>query len=619
MKKWLVALIAAISFSLEAEAGYIVQSGNVTAGHVGMWATDGVLMDAGPATAGAATEFGVTKNGGKAICVNSGPISGPYQELCIGATTNGGATLDLEALGGAPSEPLNIVVDGNTVLSLSGSTTGLVTVTGTPTSGHCATWTGASSIGDAGAACGSGGSISIPNDTMLGNISGVTAPAAAMTPEQINTLMSTLDNVIAEGADPTGAADSTTPINTALATCAAYLPPGTYKVAGNLTTGSCTNTTIVGAGSALVTLKATGTNNVLLNNAATNGLIQGITFDRSGSPATSGAIGLSMAGVTNQFTLYDLKARNQYNGFLLGPSAWSFASGLEADSNFNAGFLMTNLFFSGSMQWNFQNSIAQFNNGWGVQVTTNFTGPSYLLPWYNISTFANSGGGIQVAGSTGKAIENFQLVNGILNGDGNDSIQISSYGQLPILISSTQMGSEGVIATGRAQATAASHVGNGINVTGQNDKLSLVQNVIEGASKDGIAIQSGALNFLEANANISELNGQSTPGATYHGLSIGTTLTGLITGGSYANRTGATTQAYGIGALNGTGLTFQGVDVSSNNVGGIVIGSNANLAFCSGIQGESMTLIGCNQGGGGGGGITSISQSTNITATPNPI
>ena len=75
----------------------VQQSGTVTPGHVALWKTTGVIGDAGTAANPFASSFGII---GGPICVNSGPITGPYNAFCLQASSLGG-TLSLFNHGGA--------------------------------------------------------------------------------------------------------------------------------------------------------------------------------------------------------------------------------------------------------------------------------------------------------------------------------------------------------------------------------------------------------------------------------------------------------------------------------------------------------------------------------------
>lgn len=97
-------------------------------------------------------------------------------------------------------------------------------------------------------------------------------------------------------ADPTGAADSTAAFNAALATGLVVIPPGTYKITGNLT--ATPPVRIIGAGLSLVTINFYGSGDCLrINTTGTESgfaraNLTGFTID--GTHASAGASGLHM-------------------------------------------------------------------------------------------------------------------------------------------------------------------------------------------------------------------------------------------------------------------------------------------------------------------------------------
>ncbi len=97
----IILVLATLITAAHAQSGASVkQSGNVTPGHPMMWVTNGVAGDAGTAAQGFLTSIGVTA-AGPGICQNSGPISGPYNEICLTTTQTGGGGLSLNNYAGA--------------------------------------------------------------------------------------------------------------------------------------------------------------------------------------------------------------------------------------------------------------------------------------------------------------------------------------------------------------------------------------------------------------------------------------------------------------------------------------------------------------------------------------
>jgi hypothetical protein len=87
MKK--ILLLALCLFSTPLFAQSVEQSGSVTTGHLPYWVTNGVIGDSGYPTEGKITGLGVTASG-PGICQNSGPVTGPFNELCFDVTSSGG-------------------------------------------------------------------------------------------------------------------------------------------------------------------------------------------------------------------------------------------------------------------------------------------------------------------------------------------------------------------------------------------------------------------------------------------------------------------------------------------------------------------------------------------------
>lgn len=116
MKKLLFGLVALALLSLPgyAQQNSVRQFGTITPGHVAMWGSPGVIGDGGTAVSGFLTSLGVTNNGGPGICLNSAPTSGPYNQLCLAATTNGGAKISSYAIGGATTPGITFDINGTT-------------------------------------------------------------------------------------------------------------------------------------------------------------------------------------------------------------------------------------------------------------------------------------------------------------------------------------------------------------------------------------------------------------------------------------------------------------------------------------------------------------------------
>lgn len=116
ISKYIVA--AALFVAVHPAAAQVRQAGNVTPGHAAMWTTTGVIQDGGTPAKGNLTGVGVTASG-PGICQNSGPVTGAYNQFCLGVTQNGGANISLYNYAGAT---------GGFTFTLNGVTQGMGTV-----------------------------------------------------------------------------------------------------------------------------------------------------------------------------------------------------------------------------------------------------------------------------------------------------------------------------------------------------------------------------------------------------------------------------------------------------------------------------------------------------------
>lgn len=112
-KRWYGwAAVAAVPLLLAAGSGYIVQSGNVSNGHLGSWAGSGVLQDAGTSDTGAVTTLGITANGGTPFCISTAKNPNPRIKFCLGVLLNGSAYMEEDAYNGAATVPFNLIING---------------------------------------------------------------------------------------------------------------------------------------------------------------------------------------------------------------------------------------------------------------------------------------------------------------------------------------------------------------------------------------------------------------------------------------------------------------------------------------------------------------------------
>lgn len=102
--------LAAVLLPVIASAQGVLQSANVTPGHLAIWTAPGVIQDGGTSANGSLTTLGITSPNLCSLGINSGPITSSYVELCIGTNALGQAQISVTPYGSsALSTPLNFV------------------------------------------------------------------------------------------------------------------------------------------------------------------------------------------------------------------------------------------------------------------------------------------------------------------------------------------------------------------------------------------------------------------------------------------------------------------------------------------------------------------------------
>jgi hypothetical protein len=104
-------LLVGSAFSAHAQNPACKQSGQVTPGHIATWTTDCVLQDGGtPANPQITGGVGVASGNQQSICTQNSK-TGAVSQICLGSPATGGF-LDFETLGGGPSLPFKLRING---------------------------------------------------------------------------------------------------------------------------------------------------------------------------------------------------------------------------------------------------------------------------------------------------------------------------------------------------------------------------------------------------------------------------------------------------------------------------------------------------------------------------
>lgn len=130
----ILALLASLLIGAPAYGQSVSYTGTITRNHIPVWVSPGVLQDGGTSASSLISSIGITNNNGCALGINSAvTTSGAWNQLCLGVSTTGAATISLQNYGAASPQVLNFVINGITYPfpgALSSITIGSTPVTG---------------------------------------------------------------------------------------------------------------------------------------------------------------------------------------------------------------------------------------------------------------------------------------------------------------------------------------------------------------------------------------------------------------------------------------------------------------------------------------------------------
>ncbi|GBQ84030.1 hypothetical protein AA13595_1305 [Gluconacetobacter johannae DSM 13595] len=374
-------------------------------------------------------------------------------------------------------------------------------------------------------------------------------------------------SILANGARCDGVTDDTAAINAVLA---AYrnvsIPHGISQCNVSGTILIPNGESLVGSGVTAATFMSTSSTAPLMRVAAgaDNFTLSGFTLDRNVVPTASSAAGLNILGGTNQGTITNVKARDQWYGFALGGASSALIWNVLSENNYSDGFYITNSLQFQTAQWNMLNVVSQLNDGAGFNVVSTPGTNMVLLPWEDTGTFANTQGGYRFQGRSDAPITNINLQSVGASTDGDTELFFDTYGGHITIGGGGFVEAAGTDRTGsHGRPTAASHTGFGIYFSGSVQDVSLGQLLVFDNSQAGI--DGGPYRF-SATGTLLLQNGANQTGAcgiNLNNVTAGNTV--QITGIRSGNLNTTSPQGSGVCLVNGAGVTITGSDLSFNS------------------------------------------------------
>jgi hypothetical protein len=379
------------------------------------------------------------------------------------------------------------------------------------------------------------------------------------------------------GAVGDGSTDDLTAFqNAAAAAKCVYVPSGTYKISGTVAI-TLQGSTWFGDGvvSSIITSSSTTLPMFTIASGLTGVQLKDIAFDRSVT-ALNGADGIKVLGTVGQCTLQTLRLIRQHRGLVLGPTDFSLVRNVRTEYCQSVGVYMTNTATDGACQWQLDTVLSQLNGAQGFLLIS-IAGPAGVTPgtWTNVATYANTGVGIGVDG-TSCPINDVRIHGAFLGNDGDSELYLNTFGGSHV-INSVFAELAGTSATGPALATAASNIGSGFETTSNNIDTQYNGCHASANSLDGYYLSG-------VNESITGSSAKNNGLAVTTGRRNGVNKVGgrvVVSGGCFGNTGAGISQQYGVFAADGNNISVVGADLTNNSTA--TYGATANSTYISSV------------------------------------
>lgn len=397
--------------------------------------------------------------------------------------------------------------------------------------------------------------------------SAASAAAAAAT---ISATISGYLNVQAYGAVGDGAADDTAAFIAAIADAAllgkSLLVPETnafYKITDTLTISN-SKFSIFGAGRPVIKMANATKDIFAIATGMSEILIRDFKLQRTMGPTTGRAI-VSLGSV-DRVNIEDIHADGHLAGLVLSTTAYSAVRRCVIENCTSHGLWLLGGANDSQLQWYLDDILCQNNAGSGfVAIGTNGGSATFwsLGDFNGLRTFNNAAYGLFVQGFPLKPIYGLRGRHCFFGADGLNEVFLDTYGDVHELSNSF------------VEINLAGHA---IVVTANNSLVSLESVIVQGARKNGFDISAPGTILTGCHAI-----GCGAGGATIvekKGVRLAADDCQVI-GGNFSNRSGDTTQAFGVS-----------VEAANCGVQGILAKNNANDAILlAGAANDTNTML----------------------------
>jgi len=379
-----------------------------------------------------------------------------------------------------------------------------------------------------------------------------------------------------------GVTDNTAGINLALAAVSAgskqiYAPSGNYLTQGNHLIQK-DGQSIVGDGVEATIFTVTQAGNCafkILNPNSPPDLLtdiglKGFSIRRQGAPTSTG-VGIDASNPVYRVRFESLLLEGHYRGMLLGNTDYSIVRDVIIQRSTAEGVYHRNSTTEGACQYTFEHCLFQINGSHGYKFDAQ-SGPSAvsLGEFVNVSTYANTGSGMQFIGASATPIQGIRILGGFFGEDADTELYLDTWGGyhkivgVSIELTGSAYTGPGVQPFVPNSGTAPSHAGVGIMVLSHDRDVLIEGARINGVSSDGIYMGAALATITGCNISNSGLNNALTNDRNGVKVFAGSAL---VIGNTFFNYPSSSDQKYGVMVAGGTVTpsTYASLNQFSNN------------------------------------------------------
>jgi hypothetical protein len=360
-----------------------------------------------------------------------------------------------------------------------------------------------------------------------------------------------------------------------------YIPPGVYNTLGTITI-PLQGTRLFGAGrltTEIVCYSTTAPAIEILTNLLYVEIEDMFIHRQAGSP-TSTAHGIVVNYGCSQCQIRNITLENHGGwGLKLDEVSWGVIDNVGVQGCLAGGVQIKNSTTT-LLQWELRDVGAILNGGPGFSIeTVPGTGDITLGTFYGLTTYANTGHGIQFIGSSTAPLFGIRLYNSGFGSDSASEVYLDTYGRGHVLRNvSTELA--GVLATGPT-STPATHVGHGFEFTANN--IQIHASGLHGDNNSNNGLFSDAAYVTVSNSGFSNSGNALTAGLRA-GMAFNSGTSVIATGNKCGNLQGSTNAQYGI-VVGGyvADCVINDNDLSSNTVGPVAVTATGKISVYNNI------------------------------------